>query len=96
MSDSSENEYFSDGMTEDILAQISLIGALDVVSRTSVKKYKNTGKSIEEIAAELNVGCVLEGSVRRAGDRVRIRRILPSARLTRWPHRPPPRNLVPP
>ena len=72
MSDSSENEYFSDGMTEDILAQISHIGALDVVSHTSVKRYKGSDKPIAEIAAELNVGCVLEGSVRRAGDRVRI------------------------
>ena len=72
MSDSAENEYFSDGMTEDILAQISLIGALDVVSHTSVKRYKGTEKPIAEIATELGVGCVLEGSVRRAGDRVRI------------------------
>ena len=72
MSDSAENEYFTDGMTEDILAQISLIGALDVVSHTSVKRYKATEKSIAEIAAELGVGSVLEGSVRRAGYRVRI------------------------
>ena len=72
MSDSAENEYFTDGMTEDILAQISLIGALDVVSHTSVKRYKGTEKPISEIATELGVGCVLEGSVRRAGDRVRI------------------------
>ena len=72
MSDSAENEYFSDGMTEDILAQIALIGALDVVSHTSVKRYKGTEKSIAEIATELGVGCVLEGSVRRAGNRVRI------------------------
>ena len=72
MSDSSDNEYFSDGMTEDILAQIAHIGALDVVSHTSVKRYKGSDKPIAEIAAELNVGCVLEGSVRRAGDRVRI------------------------
>ncbi len=72
MSDSAENEYFTDGMTEDILAQISLIGALDVVSHTSVKRYKATEKSIAEIAAELGVGSILEGSVRRAGYRVRI------------------------
>jgi adenylate cyclase len=72
MSTDPDNEYFSDGMTEDILAQVSHIGALAVVSHTSVKRYKGTNEPIAEIAAELNVGFVLEGSVRRAGDRVRI------------------------
>jgi len=72
MSDSAENEYFADGMTEDILAQISRVGALDVVSHTSVKRYKATERPIAEIATELAVGSVLEGSVRRAGNRVRI------------------------
>jgi adenylate cyclase len=83
MSGSEENEYFSDGMTEDILAQIATIGALDVVSHTSVKRYKGTDKPIREIAAELAVGCVLEGSVRRAGDRVRIVAQLIDARADR-------------
>jgi adenylate cyclase len=72
MSDSSENEYFSDGITEDILAHLAMISALDVVSHTSVRRYKGTDKSVAGIARELNVGTVLEGSVRRAGDRVRI------------------------
>jgi len=67
-----ENAYFADGMTEDILAQLAKIRNLKVVSRTSVMRYKGTQKPIREIAAELGVATVLEGSVRRAGDRVRI------------------------
>ena len=67
-----ENEYFSDGITEDIIAQLSKIGDLKVTSRTSVMRYKNTEQSLREIASELGVATVLEGSVRRAGERVRI------------------------
>jgi len=72
MSDSKEDEYFSDGITEDILTQLSKIGDLNVISRTSVMKYKDTEKSIREIAEELGATAILEGSVRRSGDRVRI------------------------
>jgi len=72
MSDNKEDEYFSDGMTEDILTQISKISDLRVVSRTSVMKYKDTHKSIREIGDELGVAAILEGSVRRANGRVRI------------------------
>jgi serine/threonine-protein kinase len=67
-----ENEYFSDGITDDIIAQLSKIRALKVISRTSSMQYKKTTKKITMIAEELGVGAVLEGSVRRAGQRVRI------------------------
>ncbi len=72
MSPDPENEFFSDGLTEDILTQLSKISALRVISRTSVMQYKNTSKNIRSIANELSVGTVLEGSVRKAGNRVRI------------------------
>jgi TolB-like protein/lipoprotein NlpI len=72
MSASKEDEFFSDGITEDILTQLSKINDLRVISRTSVMKYKDTQKTVSEIAEELNVGTILEGSVRRSGNRVRI------------------------
>ncbi len=67
-----ENAFFADGMTEDILTQLAKIRDLKVISRTSVMRYKGIQKPLREIAAELSVATVLEGSVRRAGDRVRI------------------------
>ena len=67
-----ENEYFSDGITEDILTQLSKIAALTVISRTSIMRYKNTEKSLREIGKELGVATILEGSVRRSEGRVRI------------------------
>ena len=72
MSGNPEDEYFSDGVTEDILTQLSKISDLNVISRTSVMQYKGTKKTIREIGKELNVGVILEGSIRRAGDQVRI------------------------
>lgn len=72
MSAIQENEYFSDGITEDILTQLALIRELSVVSRTSVMKYKGTTLSMPEIGRELGVAYILEGSVRRVGDRVLI------------------------
>jgi TolB-like protein/Tfp pilus assembly protein PilF len=72
MSTDPENEYFSDGITDDIIAQLSKISALKVISRTSSMQYKKTTKKIAAIAKELGVGAILEGSVRRAGSRVRI------------------------
>jgi len=72
MSTDPENEYFSDGITDDIIAQLSKVSALKVISRTSSMQYKKTTKKITVIADELGVGAVLEGSVRRAGQRVRI------------------------
>ncbi len=67
-----EEEYFSDGMTDDILTQLYKVGDLKVISRTTMQQYKGTRKSIREIGSELGVGAVLEGSVRRSGDRLRI------------------------
>ncbi len=72
MSDDKENEYFSDGITEDIIAQLSKIEDLRVPSRASVMRYKTSDRTPAQIAAELNVGTILEGSVRRSGNRVRI------------------------
>ncbi len=67
-----KQEYFSDGMTEELITTLARIELLRVTSRTSVMKYKNTGKTVPEIARELRVDGVLEGSVLQAGDRVRI------------------------
>ncbi|UCC45164.1 MAG: tetratricopeptide repeat protein, partial [Candidatus Zixiibacteriota bacterium] len=72
MSPDRENEYFSDGITEDIIAQLAKIRNLRVISRTSIMRYKNTEKGIREIGRELNVTTILEGSVRKSEDRVRI------------------------
>ncbi len=65
-------EYFCDGITEDIIANLSKIGNLKVISRTSVMQYKDVNKTLPEIADELNVNMILEGTVRQADDRVRI------------------------
>lgn len=72
LSRADEEEYFVDGMTEALIANLAKIEALRVVSRTSVMRYKKTSKPLREIARELDVDGVLEGSVLRAGDRVRI------------------------
>ncbi|TMI08184.1 hypothetical protein E6H34_04920 [Candidatus Bathyarchaeota archaeon] len=67
-----KDEYFADGMTEELISTLSKIGKLRVISRTSVMRYKQTAKSIEEISKELNVGSILEGSVRKSADDLRI------------------------
>jgi TolB-like protein/class 3 adenylate cyclase/Flp pilus assembly protein TadD len=67
-----DQEFFADGMTEALIGDIAKIGSLRVISRTSVMRYKDSEKSLPEIARELNVDAVLEGTVMRAGDRVRI------------------------
>jgi TolB-like protein/Flp pilus assembly protein TadD len=72
LSDNKEDEYFSIGITDDILTQLSKISDLRVISRTSVMKYKNTERTIREIGEELGATTILEGSVRRSGNRVRI------------------------
>lgn len=72
LSESKEDEYFSDGITEDVITQLSRIRELKVISRTSIMAYKHTNKSLREIGRELGAAVILEGSVRRAGDRVRI------------------------
>ena len=67
-----ENEYFADGLTDEVTADLSKIGALRVISRTSAMTFKRTTKDVSTIARELGVRYLLEGSVRRAGDRLRI------------------------
>jgi len=65
-------EFFADGMTEELITQLAPIDSLKVISRTSVMQYKGTKKTIPQIARELGVGGIVEGSVMRSGDRVRI------------------------
>ncbi len=64
--------YFADGITEELIATISKIRELQVIARTSVIRYKDEKKSANEIGNELKVGCLLEGSVRKAGEKLRI------------------------
>ncbi|MCW3114130.1 MAG: Guanylate cyclase [Segetibacter sp.] len=72
ISNDSSQEYFSDGITEEIISQLSKIADLKVISRTSVMAYKNSQKNVRQIARELGVSSILEGSVRREGDNIRI------------------------
>jgi TolB-like protein/class 3 adenylate cyclase len=72
MSSDLESAYFADGVTEDIITALARIHGVKVISRTSAMRYRNTTKSLREIGAELGVATILEGSVRRQGDRVRI------------------------
>jgi TolB-like protein len=67
-----ENEFFADGITEDVIAQLSKIRALKVISRGSVMRLKRHEQSLREIGIALDVTTLLEGSVRRDGNRVRI------------------------
>jgi TolB-like protein/Tfp pilus assembly protein PilF len=66
------NEYFSDGMTAELISKLSRIQDLTVIARTSVLRFKDSDKDVREIGAELGVPYVLEGSVRKSDDRVRI------------------------
>ena len=72
MSGDQEQEYFSDGITEDIITDLSKVSALSVVSRNSAFMYKGKHVDVPKLARELKVGHILEGSVRKAGGRVRI------------------------
>jgi eukaryotic-like serine/threonine-protein kinase len=67
-----DNEFFADGITDDVITQISKIRAIKVISRTSVMQFKQRERNLREIGATLQVATLLEGSVRRAGNRVRI------------------------
>src|SRR5262249_3927691 len=67
-----ENAYFADGIQDEILSTVGKIGDLKVISRTSTAKYKSSPENLREVAAELDVATVLEGSVQKAGDRARI------------------------
>ena len=72
MSSDTDQEFFSDGLTEDIITQLAKIKDLHVISRTTCMKFKGDTLSIKEIGAQLSVGSILEGSVQRAGDQLRI------------------------
>ena len=67
-----QKDYFADGMTDQLIADLSQIGALRVISRTTMMQYKGTRKPLPQIARELNVDAVVEGSVLNSGERVRI------------------------
>jgi adenylate cyclase len=72
LSDDPSQEYFADAMTDELITEIARLGALRVISRTSVMQYKRVRKPLPVIARELNVDAVVEGSAIRAGNRVRI------------------------
>jgi TolB-like protein/Tfp pilus assembly protein PilF len=72
LSSDPSQEYFSDGMTDELITELGRISALRVISRTSVMRYKHTRKPLREIARELSVDAVVEGTVLRSGDVVRI------------------------
>lgn len=82
-------EYFADGMTESLISDLARVKALRVISRTSVMRYKDAPKSLPEIACELNIDAVLEGSVLLSGNRVRLNVQLVRARTddTLWSER---------
>src|SRR5882672_6160355 len=72
LSSDPSQEYFADGMTDALITDLAQIGSLKVISRTSTMRYKKSDKSLPEIARELNVDGIVEGTVQRSGDRVRI------------------------
>jgi eukaryotic-like serine/threonine-protein kinase len=79
-------EYFAEGMTEELINSLSRISALRVIARTSVMRYQGTNKTVAQIANELHADRVLEGSIRRAGDRIRVSAQLidPSTERSLW------------
>jgi TolB-like protein/Flp pilus assembly protein TadD len=72
LSDDKENVYFADGVQDDILTNLSKIGDLKVISRTSVMSYRGNARNVREIGKALGVANILEGSVRRSGNKVRV------------------------
>jgi TolB-like protein/class 3 adenylate cyclase len=72
LSDDKEQEYFADGMTDDLITDLSRVSGLNVIARNSVFTYKGKNVKVQEVAKDLNVTHILEGSVRRAGNQVRI------------------------
>jgi adenylate cyclase len=66
------DDYFADGMTEEVISSVSRTQGLRVIARTSVMKYKGSSKAVSEVGRELGVASVIEGSVRKAGDKVRV------------------------
>ena len=84
-----EQDYFADGMTEALMTDLAKIGALKVISRSSIMRYKGTDKPLEQIARELDVDVLIEGSALRIGDRVRITALLidPETNQALWADR---------
>jgi TolB-like protein/DNA-binding winged helix-turn-helix (wHTH) protein/Tfp pilus assembly protein PilF len=72
LSGDKDQQYFTDGMTDELIAHLAKIRSLRVISRTSSMEYKGTHKTLSEIARDLNVDAVVEGTILRSGDRVRI------------------------
>lgn len=83
------DEYFADGMTEELISSVSLISGLKVIARTSVMRYKRAYKPIAQIGRELNVGSILEGSVRKVGTKIRIsvQFVETSKEVPSWSHK---------
>jgi adenylate cyclase len=81
--------YFADGLTEELISELSQVRGLSVIARTSVAPYKSAPRSIPEVARELGVDTIVEGSVRKSGDQVRISLTLVDAATQRpmWTHR---------
>jgi TolB-like protein/tetratricopeptide (TPR) repeat protein len=72
LSGDTQQDFFVDGMTEALITRLAQIKALRVISRTSVMRYRNTDKPLEEIAHELKVGVIVQGAVLRSGDQIRV------------------------
>ena len=83
LSGNPDEQYFADGMTDELTTVLAKIGSLRVISRTSSMQYRNSHKPLAQIASELNVDAVVEGSVTRSSDRVRITAQLVDARNDR-------------
>lgn len=83
LSNDPDQEYFSDGITDELTTNLAKIGELRVISRTSAMTYKKTNKTLPEIAHELDVDVIVEGSVQRSGNRVRVTAQLINARADR-------------
>ncbi len=83
------DEYFADGMTEELISSVSMIKGLRVIARTSVMRYKRVHKPIAEIGRELNVGSILEGSIRKVGPKIRIsvQFVETSKEVPSWSHK---------
>ena len=83
------DEYFADGMTEELISAVSMIKGLKVIARTSVMRYKRVHKPIAQIGRELNVGSILEGSVRKVGPKIRIsvQFVETSKEVPTWSHK---------
>ena len=80
LSDDQQNTYFADGIQDDVLSSLAKVADLKVISRTSVRQFRGTDRNLREIGRALGVAHILEGTVRRAGNRVRVNTQLINAR----------------